>query len=289
MKVEQWLRDSSQKLEQAGIETARLDALILLEDELGLDRATILAELNREISPEQIAKLNKLLKRRAKHEPLAYIRGHSEFYGRNFVVTPAVLTPRPESETIIDLLGGLNASRELSEKLRKSGAQPNSVVKIADVGAGSGALGITAKLEFPDTQKITVDLLEIDPEALKIAKINVDKLTTGIAVIESDLLESAEDYYDILLVNLPYVPDDYQINDAAGFEPRIALFSGKDGLDLYRRLFMQLSAVQKRPLYLFIESFPFQHDEISKVLSKIGYALHKEQDFVQVFELMDNV
>ena len=81
-----------------------MDALVLLEDVLGIDRARLLAEPDMEISSAQLAELKKLLNQRAKHVPLAYVRGKTEFYGREFVITPAVLEPRPESETMIDLL-----------------------------------------------------------------------------------------------------------------------------------------------------------------------------------------
>ncbi len=135
-------------LEAAGIETGRLDVLVLLEDVTKVDRARLLAEPETELLPKQTVELATLLTRRAGHEPLAYVRGKTEFYGREFIVTPAVLEPRPESEMIIDVLKKLAAKGEIS--------------KIADVGAGSGALGITAMSELPE---VKVDLLEIDPAA----------------------------------------------------------------------------------------------------------------------------
>src|SRR3954465_12642831 len=104
MRVKAWLEKATKKLEQAGIGTARLDALVLLEDVTGRDRAWLLAHQEHEISATESAKLTKLVNQRAKHFPLAYVRGRTEFYGRNFVITPAVLEPRPESETMIDCL-----------------------------------------------------------------------------------------------------------------------------------------------------------------------------------------
>src|SRR5260221_14788444 len=104
MLVNDWLAKATHKLELAGIGTARLDALVLLEDVTGRDRAWLLAHPEAKISANEAAKLEKLLNQRAKHLPLAYVRGKTEFYGREFVITPAVLEPRPESETMIDLL-----------------------------------------------------------------------------------------------------------------------------------------------------------------------------------------
>lgn len=258
---------ATEELESAGIGTARLDCLVLLENTLGVDRAKILAEPDAEMSSAQVAELAKLLNRRATHEPLAYILGTTEFYGRNFVITPAVLEPRPESETMIDLLKTL-------PNLPKNTC-------LADVGTGSGALGITAKLEHPEW---AVELLEIDEKALKIAQTNVDKYTIDVSVIQSDLLADSKQTNDILLCNLPYVPDDYQINLAAGQEPPIAIFGGPDGLDLYRKLFKQVAELSKQPLYLLCESLPPQHGDLTQTAEESGYELRQTEDFIQIFE-----
>lgn len=254
-------------LNTAGIGTARLDALVLLEDVTGKDRSWLLAHPEHELSAAQLRKLQNLLKRRAQHEPLAYIRGKAEFCGREFVLTPAVLQPRPESETMIDLLKAL--------PLKSTRAC------IADVGTGSGALGITAQLELPQN---TVELLEIDSKAIKIAKMNVDKFTLGLPVIKSDLLSGSDQAYDILLCNLPYVPDGFQINQSALREPRIAIFGGPDGLDVYRKLFKQVQKRSYKPLYILSESLPPQHAQLAEIAAKSGYIQVQQDDFIQVFE-----
>src|SRR5882757_1080566 len=125
MRVDDWLKQAQQKLETAGIGTARLDTLVLLEDELNKSRAHLLAHPELNLTPKNVQVLSEQLARRARHEPLAYLRGKTEFYGREFVVRPAVLEPRPESETMIELL----KAADLPAKLR-----------IADIGTGSGAL-----------------------------------------------------------------------------------------------------------------------------------------------------
>lgn len=261
------------ELSKAGVGTARLDSLVLLEDYLGKDRAWLLAHPDTEILAVQVTELKKLLSLRTEHKPMAYIRGHTEFYGRDFVISSAVLEPRPESETMIDLFRSLLADGSL--RLKK-GYSP----KIADVGTGSGALGITAALEVPET---SVDLIDIDPETLKIAKMNVDKFTLEVNLIESDLLTNTSLAYDVLLCNLPYVPDDYQINLAASHEPEIAIFGGPDGLDLYRKLFSQVKNLTQQPLYILTESLPPQHHELSKIAAQNGYKLTRENDFIQLF------
>lgn len=273
MTTDKWLSKSAFRLKSAGLGTARLDILVLLEDVTGKDRGWLLAHPETEISADQETELEKLLKLRARHMPLSYIRGKTEFYGREFVLTPAVLEPRPETETMIDCLKDLYRNSPAS----KSGAMR---WRIADVGTGSGALGITAALEIPGSQ---VDLLDVDLQALKVAKTNVDRFTLNISVIESDLLSKAHKDYDVLLCNLPYVPDDYRINRSAMHEPALAIYGGTDGLDLYRRLYQQITALNKQPLYILTESLPFQHPELQAVAEKSGYQVVKKDDFIQVF------
>lgn len=265
MTAEYWLKTATQFLESKGIQTARLDAMVLLEDVIRVNRAKILAEPDMEIKAPAIATLQKLLTRRGHHEPLAYIRGWAEFYGRVFKISDGVLVPRPESETMIELLKAL----------------PDMPIKpqIADVGSGSGALGITAALELP---KASVTLIELDEAALEISRRNVVLHTTGSPVIKSNLLAQSSADYDILLCNLPYVPDGYLVNSAAEHEPRIALFGGADGLDLFRQLFAQISNLTKKPLYILCEAFPDQHAEILRLASTTGYVQHEISDFILV-------
>ena len=285
MKTKDWLVHAQKKLEVSGIGTARLDTLVLLEDVTRIGRAHLLAEPAMEIQPEKLAKLEKLLNRRRQHEPLAYIRGRTEFYGRNFMITSAVLEPRPESETMIKLLKALPVLKRAGASggiSAEKSVKNSTSISIADVGAGSGALGITAALELPKTQ---VNLLEIDPAAVKIAKINVDKFTLNINVIKNDLLAQSAQDYDILLCNLPYIPDDYQINQAASHEPRLAIFGGTDGLDVYRRLFEQIAKLKNQPLYILTESLPPQHATLAQLAAQAGYKLKATDDFIQQFNL----
>jgi release factor glutamine methyltransferase len=268
MQVSDWLKAAEAELTASGVPTARLDSLVLLEDTLKKDRAWILANPEHALSADQVKILKKLLTRRSRHEPLAHLRGKTEFYGREFVINANVLEPRPESEAMIDCL------------LSLPGEATNW--RIADVGSGSGAIGITAALELKSS---LVDLLDIDAEAIKVSKINVDKFTLSLSVIKSDLLSSTGMDYDVLLCNLPYVPDDFHINLAASHEPRLAIFGGPDGLDIYRDLFKQLKYAPKKPLYILCESLPAQHEELSKIASLCEYSLLKTDDFIQVFTL----
>lgn len=265
MRSDTWLEEATRRLSEARIGTARLDALVLLEDALNKSRTQILTYPETEVPAAKIKVLNAEIARRARHEPLAYIRGKTEFFAREFIITPAVLEPRPESETIIELL--------------KDTPLPNNPT-IADVGTGSGALGITAALEL---ENVKVDLLEIDLCAAEVAKRNVAKYQLDLAVIKSNLLTQSQPPYDILLCNLPYVPDDFQINPAAQAEPRVAIFGGADGLDVYRKLFEQLRQADWRPKYVFTEALPFQHEHLAKIANDAGFEPAKTEDFIQVF------
>jgi release factor glutamine methyltransferase len=280
--VADWLKQATKQLERQKVSTARLDALVLLEDQLGKDRAYLLAHPELKISVRDQDELTNLLSRRAEHEPLSYIRGHSEFYGREFVITSDVLEPRPESETMIDMVKELVDSQSASDLLAHNSTNKASKLRIADVGCGSGALGITAKLELSNVE---VDLLEIDPSAIEVAKINVDKFTLNISVLESDLLAQSPQNYHILLCNLPYVPDEHPINKAAEYEPVLAIFAGFDGLYQYRRLFSQAAKLASQPLYILSEAFPPQHKQLKVEAAKQGYKLRQTVDFVQLYEL----
>jgi release factor glutamine methyltransferase len=276
--IKDWIISSSKQLDDSGIATARLDALVLLEDDVNKDRAWILAHPEFELNKKTISRLSKKIARRVTHEPLAYIRGKSEFYGREFKVTPATLQPRPETETMVELLAS-NLGKELTD---------NGGV-IVDIGTGSGCLAITAKLEFPKT---TVYATEINNDALKIAKENAKKLKADVTFFLGNLLQPISALGPspsalIILANLPYVPDSHTINKAAMQEPKVAIFGGTDGLYLYRELFKQMGDLKSKPKYIFTESLPFQHEKLSSIAKTCGYRQKNEKDFIQLFELKD--
>lgn len=269
MEIGTWLQESTRKLLTVGIATARLDCLVLLEDILNNNRTHLLAYPENVLSPEQIVELDSYIVRRAGHEPLAYIRGRSEFYGRTFLVNKHVLEPRPESETMIEMLKVV-AATTLPTQLR-----------IVDIGAGSGALGITAKLELPAAH---VDLIEIDRTAVTVTKKNINMLSKSMNVFQNDLLTNITAKYDVVLANLPYVPDGFHINSAAEAEPHIAIFGGPDGLDVYRRLFSQIAELRNKPSYILTEALPPQHEQLAAIAQEAGMQLSKTDDFIQQFE-----
>ncbi len=300
MNIQTWLAAQTSELEKAGVSTARLDCLVLLSDELGKDKAWLLSHPEYELHGSVSKKLNTKVAQRAKHVPLAYLRGKAEFYGREFAVNAHTLVPRPETETIIDLLKTLVPCHPelVSGPMRSDKTDVNqpawipdqarndSEIVIADIGTGSGAIAITAKLEFPEAHVIATD---IDEKCLKTAQANAAKLGANITFLHGSLLQPLYEIrpttYDILLCNLPYVPDNFQINRAATHEPRHALFGGPDGLDPYRKLFTQTANLSRKPQYILTESLPPQHETLAAIAKAAGYSLELTDDFIQVFTL----
>lgn len=273
MTIQEFIDTATQQLTAAAIPTARLDVLILLADELQVDKSWILSHSDNQLLPAQISRLNANISRRSLHEPLAYIRGKAEFYGRDFIVSSDVLQPRPESEMIIELL------KVYLREYHSTDLMPH----ILDVGTGCGALAITAKLEIPE---LTVSAIDIDAACLRIAKKNARIQHADVTFSASDLLIGADTPSSaplVLLCNLPYVPDNYDINTAARFEPRLALFAGADGLDLYRKLFEQIANDVARPNCIITESLPFQHHGLATIARQNSYTLQNTDDLIQLF------
>jgi release factor glutamine methyltransferase len=128
--------------------------------------------------------------------------------------------------------------------------------------------------------------IDIDPNCLKLASQNATKLKADIAAIQGDLLEPLTDKQPdnyTLLCNLPYVPDSFQINLAATHEPRLAIFGGPDGLDLYRKLFNQIDGFTHKPQYILTEAMPPQHEVLTEIAAAHGYELQQRDDFIQLF------
>lgn len=267
MNIESWLESAIAKLEGSGVPTAVLDAEVLLADILKKDRSWVHAHPEHLLQNPTLQSLDEQIERRSKHEPLAYIRGKSEFYGREFLVTPDTLQPRPETESMIEMIKNLAA------------------LKIIDVGTGSGCIAITAKLELPASKVIACDISEA---CIEIATKNADKLNTNIEIVKSDLLAdiNAKDLQESVLVcNLPYVPLNFQINESARHEPDLALFGGQDGLDYYRQLFEQIISLPQnfKPEVVLAESLPTQHDALKSIAKQADYILDKTDDFIQQF------
>lgn len=267
MKTADWLKKSTQVLMNAEIPSARLDCLILLEFVMQKDRIFILSHEDTSLTSQQIAHLDAYLQRRESHEPIAYICSTKEFYGRDFLVSPSVLIPRPESETIIDLL--------------KTIEFPDDAL-LVDVGAGSGALAITASLECPSAR---VQGYDIDPETLTIASKNNIALHGTVEFKQRDLLEGLVEPAYGIIANLPYVANNQPLSTDATFEPPLALFADNDGLDLIYLLIDQITdTTLLSGGYLILESEPRQHSRIQKYAENKGILHIKSVGFIQLYQ-----
>lgn len=265
-----WLNDASHQLTKIGISSSALDAEIILADALQKDRTYLHAHPEQIINHNQVKIANHNLESRLKRMPIAYIIGHKEFYGHKFKVSPDTLIPRPESETIIELLADIleNNPRD----------QP---VKLVDVGTGSGCLGITAKLEFPN---INVTLLDISNQALVIAMQNAKNLSANVEIIQGNLLRDYPIKIDILIANLPYVDRLWDRSPETNYEPSLALFADNHGLDIIEKLILQTNDNLVIGGYLILEADPEQHHILIKFAKKHFLELLKQEGYIIVFK-----
>lgn len=211
--------------------------------------------------------------------PAAYKLGYQDFYGRDFLVTPDVLIPRPETEQIVDTVLNLAGISYLpGVKPAPRVLPPNPI--ILDVGTGSGCIAITIKKEFPEA---TVYASDISEKALKIAQKNTLKHGATITLIISHLLEKVNSGEiptpDIIVSNLPYVDEnwDWLDKEALSHEPAIALYAKDRGLELIKELITQ--AADLHVPRLILEADPCQHDEIIKIVNG-KYYLEEIRGFI---------
>ena len=191
-------------------------------------------------------------------QPLAYIRGYQDFYGRNFIVTPDVLIPRPETEQIIDAVLNL-AGKPYLPGIKPSKRQLPNNPTIIDVGTGSGCIAITLAKELPEA---TIYATDISEPALKIAQKNTVNLGASVTYIISHLIQNVKIRPDLIVANLPYVdPDwDWLDKEALDYEPDDALYADNHGLALIKELIDE-SANRKVP-FLILEADPSEHQKI---------------------------
>jgi release factor glutamine methyltransferase len=200
-------------LTAAGCETPRLDAEVLLAAALGVDRAALIADPDRGVEPEPF---REFVRRRARHEPVAYILGCKGFRRLELEVGPRVLIPRPETEHVVEAALGLPPG-----------------ARVVDVGTGSGAIALALADERPDLRVVATDS---SPAALAVARANAARLGLAVEWLEGDLLEPVSGPVDAVVSNPPYVPDGEALAPELAYEPAGALYGGLDGLDVYRRL-----------------------------------------------------
>ena len=199
------------------------EARLLLREILGCTAAQIAAYPERALAAGQAGRFVELLTRRVAGEPVAYLLGEREFYGRRFGVSPAVLIPRPETELVVDLV--------------RARVAPGSAPAILDLGTGSGALAVTLALEVPAAQVTAVDF---SASVLSVARANAAALAASVRFVESDWFAALDTAagFDFIVSNPPYIAenDPHLAQGDVRFEPATALASGPAGLDDLRRI-----------------------------------------------------
>lgn len=213
-------------LRQRGSDSPRLDAELMLGQVLGMNRIALIVDANRPLSKEELAEYKELHRRRRAGEPIAYLRGVREFYGRDFRVDRRVLVPRPDTETLVEV--GLRRTSKRSLYAR-----------VLDLCTGSGCVAITLGCERPTTRVLATDL---STDALVVARDNATRLgAVNVGFCASDLFDSIPKHlrFELITANPPYI-EEAEIptlqRDIVNFEPHLALSGGADGLDLVRRI-----------------------------------------------------
>lgn len=271
--VTDWLAEATHQLVFANIPSARLDAELILSHTLRKPRTWLHGHGEETLESRNIEIANARLDLRLDRVPVAYIIGHKEFYGHAFKVTTATLIPRPESETLIELIS------EAVPKNEKIIA--DKPLRLVDVGTGSGNLGITAKLNHPELE---VTLVDTSRHALTIAEENAQALNADVTILQSDLLASYPFAADIIVANLPYVDPEWERSPETEHEPATALFAANHGLALIFELIVQTQSKLTLGGKLLLEADPEQHAAIKKEAAKYGLVLHEARDYGLLFE-----
>ena len=256
------LGSASRRLAAAGIDSADLDAELLLRFVLGWDRARVVASALEPVPGDAEACFEALVAERAKRRPLQHLTGTQAFWRHEFLVTPAVLIPRPETELIVE------------ESLRRLRGTHRPVV--VDVGTGSGCIALSLAAELSDAE---VHAIDISPAALAVARDNARglELTERVSFHEGDLLAPVaheEGRFDLVACNPPYVdPSDELAPEVRDHDPPLALFPPGDVLSVYRRLAPQALRALKPGGWLVVEAGAGMSASVSGLLQGNGFAV----------------
>ncbi|UQA61102.1 peptide chain release factor N(5)-glutamine methyltransferase [Polyangium aurulentum] len=253
---------ASEDLKKRGFSSPRLDVELLLCNVLRQDRVGLIRDADKPLEKAELARYRELYQRRRAGEPVAYLLGVREFYGRPFRVDRRVLIPRPDTETLVEV--GLLRSRHLDLSAR-----------VLDLCTGSGCVAISLAKERPTTCVIGLDL---SPDAAEVARENVVRLgAVNCAIGVSDLfsaLSGRRARFDLITANPPYIPDEEIAElpvDVRGFEPHLALSGGADGLSLVRRIVKEAPDHLAPGGVLALEVMAGQAPAVREIFSERGF------------------
>ncbi len=271
MTLSEIYKNTTTELQKAGADSPAFDAVWLISSVLGVTRQQIITDGERPVSDADAQTINERTRRRINNEPLQYIIGYWEFFGRKFYVGEGVLIPRDDTEVVI---------RSTFDHLDKLYRQ--RPVKILDLCSGSGIIAITLKLRYPKAQ---VTAVEISPEALFYLRKNAASNNAEINIIHDDIFHYAdsipEQDYDLIISNPPYIPSSEMLTlqDEVRHEPALALDGGEDGCDFYRRIIPLFTPKLKSQGMLALEYDNTQSKTISQLMAQYGYSnihIHKD-------------
>tara|TARA_Y100000590_G_scaffold194517_1_gene221012 strand:+ start:9816 stop:10658 length:843 start_codon:yes stop_codon:yes gene_type:complete len=257
------INEASNLLNTSNIKNPRLDTELLLSNSLNISRENLLLNLNKKIKPKQYIQFVKLLEKRKKRMPMAYIIGYKEFWKTKFFINNSVLIPRPETELIVE-----EALNYLSNNKEK---------KIIDIGTGSGCIIISILKESTRSKGVALD---ISKNAIKIAKINakLQQVDNRIKFINSDVDKYNYDKYDLVVSNPPYIKKiaiSRLEEDVKDFEPNLALDGGNNGyLELEKVIVNSANILKKNGKFIF-EIGEGQIHHVSRILLENGFYINK--------------
>jgi release factor glutamine methyltransferase len=221
------IRWADERFKKEGMAAPRLDAEVLLAQTLGMDRVGLYTHYDQPLQGDELARFKQAVLRRLRREPVAYILGKREFWSLPLRVTPDVLIPRPETETLV------------AEALNVLAPENPKEPVILEIGTGSGAIGIALAKELPSARITATDL---SPKALSVAEENAAQngVRGQIRFLQGDLFQPVPkgETFDLVVSNPPYIPREQLSSlmpEIRDYEPRMALDGGKDGLDFFRR------------------------------------------------------
>lgn len=254
------LNDGTSWLEKKNIENARKNMQLMLCKVLNFSSPMELyTEFDRPLDEEELVPLREMMKQRSQHIPLQHILGTIEFFKREFYADARALIPRPETEELVELI--------LNESLNES-------PKILDIGTGSGVIGLTLALELTE-KNANCTLVDLSDDALELAKKNAQHLgVENVTFKQSDLVQSIDSRFDLIVANLPYIPTSEKetLSKEVGYDPDLALFSGADGLDLIRELISVCKNYLNQNGLLAMEIGIDQSEEVENLLAEAGFS-----------------